>query len=106
MKLSFLRALLVALICTFSLPVFADKVDINTATAEQLAANLKGIGPSKAQAIVAYRNSNGLFTTVEQLVEVKGIGQATLDKNRERLSTGEKPNAKADANAQNKIADK
>jgi len=102
MKLSFLRALLVALICTFSLPVFADKVNINTATAEQLADNLSGVGPAKAQAIVAYRNTKGLFTSVEQLVEVKGIGKATVDKNRERLSIGEKSTSKV----KNKIADK
>jgi len=61
-------------------------VNINTASAEELAAALSGIGLSKAQAIVAWRDANGAFTHPEQLLEVKGIGQATLDKNLSRIS--------------------
>lgn len=61
-------------------------VNINTASAEELQKSLKGIGKVKAQAIVDYRTTNGPFTTVDQLLEVKGIGKGTLDKNRERIS--------------------
>lgn len=63
-----------------------EAVNINTASAEELQKSLKGIGKVKAQAIVDYRTSNGPFTTVDQLLEVKGIGKGTLDKNRDRIS--------------------
>jgi competence protein ComEA len=43
---------------------------------------LKGIGPSKAEAIVAYREANGAFDHVDELVNVKGIGVRTIDQNR------------------------
>lgn len=84
MKLSSFRAVLLAFICLFSLNVLAG-VDINSASAEQLAESLSGVGPAKAQAIVAYRDMNGPFQSVEQLTEVKGIGPATVDKNRDIL---------------------
>ena len=58
-------------------------VNINTANAEQIAEALKGIGQSKAEAIVAYRDANGVFKHVDELVNVKGIGIRTVDINRE-----------------------
>ncbi|AZF04450.1 ComEA family DNA-binding protein [Pseudomonas sp. R5-89-07] len=63
----------------------STKVNLNTADAETLRRDLFGIGASKAKAIVAYRESNGPFTAVDELLEVKGIGKALLEKNRERL---------------------
>ena len=57
----------------------SEKVDINTATNEQLA-TIKGIGVKKAQAIIDYRQANGDFVSLEQLVNVKGIGEGTLEK--------------------------
>lgn len=57
------------------------QVNINTATAEQLTKGLVGIGMSKAQKIIEYREKFGPFISIEQLKEVSGIGQATLDKN-------------------------
>jgi competence protein ComEA len=45
-----------------------------------------GIGPAKAQAIVEYRDTHGPFKTVDDLLQIKGIGSATLDKNRERVT--------------------
>jgi len=63
----------------------AEPVDVNTATAEQLAEALNGVGESKAQAIVAYREANGPFTHIDELINVRGIGMATVDKNRELL---------------------
>ena len=59
-----------------------SKLDINTADAESLAANLVGIGLTKAQEIVRYREAHGDFVTIEELAEVKGIGLATVEKNR------------------------
>jgi len=67
---------------TFS---FAAPVDINTADAATLAQSLSGIGPSKAQAIVDYRTENGRFASVDDLVNVQGIGAKTLDRIRELL---------------------
>jgi len=62
-----------------------DKVNVNTATADELVEGLKGIGPKKAQAIIVYRDKHGPFTTIDQLKEVKGIGPATLARNKDRL---------------------
>lgn len=52
-------------------------LDLNTATAEQLE-ELPGVGPSTAAAIVAYRKENGRFRSVDELLEVRGIGEARL----------------------------
>ena len=62
------------------------KVNLNAANAETLQKELSGIGAAKAGAIVAYREENGAFTSVDELIEVKGIGKALLDKNRDRLA--------------------
>jgi len=62
------------------------KVNLNAADAETLRRDLFGIGAAKAKAIIAYRESNGPFTAVEELLEVKGVGRALLEKNRDRLS--------------------
>jgi competence protein ComEA len=61
----------------------AEPVNINTASAEQMAASLNGVGLSKAALIVQYREANGPFTHMDELVNVKGIGLRTVDKNRE-----------------------
>jgi len=63
----------------------AEPVNVNTASAEQISENLKGIGLSKAQSIVAYREANGAFLHVDELVNVKGIGLRTVDQNRELI---------------------
>lgn len=61
-------------------------VNINSADAQTLADKLNGIGESKAAEIVRHRETYGPFASVEELAEVKGIGQATLDKNRDRIT--------------------
>ncbi len=65
--------------CAIAFISYADPVNINTATAEEISSNLKGIGAAKAEAIIAYRDANGAFTTPEQLLNVKGIGEKTLE---------------------------
>lgn len=60
-------------------------VNINQASAEELSALLTGIGMSKAQAIVDYRQKNGQFAAAEDLTKVKGIGASILEKNLERI---------------------
>lgn len=65
----------------------ADKIDINEADADALAA-LNGIGQAKAEAIIEYRKANGPFRSVEELTRVKGLGNAILDRNRDRITVG------------------
>jgi len=66
-----------------SIPATPDElIDLNTATAEQLDA-LPGVGPVTAAAIMAWRDANGTFTSVEQLGDVDGIGPSRLDKLRD-----------------------
>ncbi len=71
-----------AAVALLSLPVLAiaGQVNINTADAETISAELKGIGLSKAKAIVAYRTKHGPFRSVDDLSLVKGIGEKTVDK--------------------------
>lgn len=64
----------------------ADVVNLNSADADTLAATMVGIGPSKAAAIVAYREQHGPFKTVDDLLLVQGIGESTLAKNRDRVT--------------------
>jgi len=64
----------------------SDKLNINTASASEIQKALIGIGAKKAEAIVQYREKHGNFTMAEQLLEVQGIGKATLEKNRDRIA--------------------
>ena len=66
----------------------ADKVDINSADAPTLAAGLNGVGMKKAEAIVAYREANGPFADADALADVKGIGEKTVEHNRDAISVG------------------
>lgn len=61
------------------------KVSINQADAEALATVLNGVGLKKAEAIVRYREQNGLFSEIDQLQEVPGIGPSLVERNRDRL---------------------
>ena len=65
-----------------------EPVDINTATAEELE-TLMGIGPVLAQAIVDYRAEHGPFESVDELLEVSGIGETKLDNIRGDITLGE-----------------
>lgn len=72
------------LACLIALPLAAaEPVNINTASAEEIAEALNGVGLSKAQMIVEYREQNGPFAHIDELVNVKGIGLRTVDKNRD-----------------------
>ena len=62
-----------------------SRININTATAKELQ-TLRGIGPTMAQRIVEYRQTSGRFTTVEELTNVKGIGEKTLEKIRDNIA--------------------
>ncbi|PJC85386.1 transporter [Vibrio sp. HA2012] len=102
--MKYLKLLLATLLaCSFSCTVLAETasgetktdssthegiritVNINTAPAEELSTLLLGIGLKKAQSIVDYRTENGPFKSADELQKVKGIGSATIEKNRERI---------------------
>ena len=69
------------LLVLFSFNVFAEPVNINKASAQEIAASLNGIGLKKAEAIVDYRMDKGDFSSVDQLNNIKGIGEKTIAKN-------------------------
>jgi competence protein ComEA len=70
--------------------VEAAPIDINSADAQTLDKALIGIGPKSAQAIVEYRTKHGPFKSLDELTKVKGIGKATVEKNRANLTVGQK----------------
>ena len=81
--MSRIRQVLFAVVLAFiSFAAMAVPVDINSADAQTLAMELKGVGATKAKAIVSYREQNGPFKQVDDLLEVKGIGAGILEKNR------------------------
>jgi competence protein ComEA len=80
-----LSSFLFIVLFSFSNLLFAAQVNINTADAETISRELTGIGQSKAEAIVTYREQNGPYKDIEDLVNVKGIGMVTIDKNKSKL---------------------
>ena len=80
-----LKSLVLSALLVTSALAGGERVNINTADAATLDRVLVGIGPSKAEAIVVYRKANGAFRSADQLASVKGIGLATIEKNRDRI---------------------
>jgi competence protein ComEA len=78
------RTLALAITC-LPLLALADPVDVNTADAETISAELKGVGLTKARAIVEYREKHGPFKSAEDLSLVKGIGDRTVEINRANI---------------------
>ena len=76
---------LAILFACLPLLAFAGPVDINTADAETISAELKGVGLSKAKAIVEYRKKHGPFKSPDDLSLVKGIGERTVEINRANI---------------------
>lgn len=103
-----MKRLLVAIAALVICGAAAAAVNLNTATKEELVA-LPGIGPSKAQAILDYRNQHGPFRSVDELRKVKGIGEKLFNQIRPELALGAqkpasalpapKPEAKVDKSA-------
>jgi competence protein ComEA len=74
----------VSVLAQKSKSALTEKVNINTATAEQLQ-TLPGIGPALAKAIIDHRTKNGKFGKIEELLNVKGVGQKKFQKMKDRL---------------------
>jgi len=72
----------IVILAALSFNVYAVPVNINKANAETIAESLNGIGLKKAQAIVLYRKENGAFKAANDLTNVKGIGEKTVNKNK------------------------
>ena len=85
LKLNPLYGALIGAFLSFAHAASAEPVDINQADAQSLAANIVGVGPVLAGAIVTYRDENGAFLTVDELLQVPGIGPKVLEKNEETL---------------------
>ena len=77
------------ILLTLPILAFAGQVNINTADAETISAELNGIGLSKAKAIVEYRKKHGPFKTADDLSLVKGIGERTVEKNRKDIQVSD-----------------
>ncbi len=80
-----MKILLAAMILGFAGAVIAGPVNVNTADAETISAELQGVGISKAIAIIEYRQANGPFKSIDDLVHVKGIGARTVEINRKNI---------------------
>jgi competence protein ComEA len=85
-KLMFtLTAGLFLICCTGAAAWSLDRIDINTASSEQLT-QLKGVGPKTAKKIIEYRETNGMFTSPEDIIKVQGIGPKTFENNKDLIT--------------------
>ena len=82
------RSLAAAMLLCLPVMLFAgEAVDINTANKETLM-GLNGVGEAFAERIIEYREENGGFKAVQELTNIRGIGQALVEKNRDVLTAG------------------
>lgn len=84
-----LKGLILSVVLVSGFAFAADlpaTVNINTADAKTLATMLSGVGEVRAQEIVKWRETNGVFTSIEQLSQVKGVGSRVIEKNRSRIA--------------------
>lgn len=82
-----IAAVLLSVLLGWALPLWAvDLVNVNTASAKELAQHLNGVGETKAAAIVEYREQHGPYRSVDELIAVKGIGSGLLARNRDRIT--------------------
>ena len=70
--------------------LFAEAININTADKDALMSVIKGVGEKRAEAIIAYREQNGPFKSIEELAEVRGIGASIVEANMDNLSIEDK----------------
>jgi competence protein ComEA len=93
------RTSFVAGLAALLLPLclFAGPVDINSADAKTIAKELKGVGLSRAQAIVEYREKNGPFKSADELAKVKGVGTKVVEQNRPNIKVEKKEKTKTSA---------
>jgi competence protein ComEA len=91
--MALIRHIFIVLGLVLSLSAFAaDSVDINTASAQDIAQVMNGVGPRKAEAIVEHRSTYGPFSNVDELTEVRGIGPSIVERNRKLVSVSQSAN--------------
>lgn len=83
--MKYLKYLFLSFLLSLPLTGFAESININTADKETLM-SISGVGEKKAEAIIEYREKNGPFKSVDDLSNIKGIGENTIDKQREQLT--------------------
>lgn len=81
----FKKILLIACLLIPTL-LLAEVVNINTADKESLMSAIKGVGEKRAEAIIAYREQNGPFKSIEELAEVRGVSASVVEANLNNLS--------------------
>lgn len=64
----------------------AKPLNINTANEKEIAKTMYGVGPSRAKAIIKFREANGEFKTLDQMTQVRGVSTAILEKNRDKIA--------------------
>ena len=85
-----LKKLLLITLLTFSFSLYAgEPVNINTADKAALMSGIKGVGEKRADAIIAWRDQNGPFKSVDDLASVTGIGDAIVEENRTNLTVSD-----------------
>jgi competence protein ComEA len=84
----FIIGILALILSSVAPTVLAEMLDINAATVEQFDQVLAGVGKVKAESILRDREKNGPFKSVDDLIRVKGIGPATVEKNRAKITVG------------------
>lgn len=84
--------ILLTVVLVWASTSIAGPVNVNTADAETISAELKGVGISKAIAIVEYRKANGPFRSPDDLARVKGIGERTVEINRDNILVAARKN--------------
>ena len=80
----------------------ASPVNVNTADAKTISEALSGIGMKKAEAIVKYRTDKGMFKTADDLANVAGIGEKTVEKNKNDILVSDAASANAEPKIENK----
>ena len=77
--MKFVNLMLALVLTLFSAVTFAQAIDINTASVEELDKSVQGLGPTKAAAIVKYREAHGPFKSNNDLTKVPGIKDKALE---------------------------
>lgn len=81
-----IRNILLSMLMLVAIPALADSININSADADGLQRSLTGIGKVRAEAIIDYREQNGPFEYIDDLMNVEGIGRTTVEVNRDRIT--------------------
>ena len=82
------KTMLIAVMAGFSLPALANQVNLNTASKEELLKGLKGLTEEQADAIIQYREKEGVFVKVPELLHI-GIGRDIIEPNYKKLTVGD-----------------